>query len=107
MKDLPVDRKTGGAMYVQVLLMVHADKTLDITGLVQPRQAVVIETTMDRLGPGQVLSVITNDATAREIVQALCAERGDALLDTTREGGAFHFTIRKQTATTAATLSKG
>ena len=87
--------------------MAHADKTLDITGLVQPRQATVIKTIMDGLGPGQVLSVITNDATARESVQALCADRGYALLEATREGGTFHFTIRKQGLAAAATRSKG
>ena len=106
-KGLPVEQRNGEAVCSQSLLMAHADKTLDITGLVQPRPAIVIETTMGQLGPGQVLSVITNDAAARESVQALCAERGYALLETTREGGTFHFTIRKGITATAAALPQG
>ena len=76
--------------------MAQADKTLDIKGLVQPRPAIVIEKTMSQLGPGQVLSVITNDAGARESIPALCAERGYALLETTVQGGALRFTIQKR-----------
>jgi len=106
-KDLRVDLWNGQAVYVQGLLMAHADKTLDIIGLVEPRPAIVIEMTMGQLGPGQILSVITNDAAARESVQALCAERGYALLETTREGGTFHFTIQKKISVTAVTPSRG
>ncbi|MHB8843665.1 MAG: sulfurtransferase TusA family protein [Nitrospirota bacterium] len=76
--------------------MAQADKTLDIKGLVQPRPAIVIEMTMNQLGPGQVLSVITNDAAARESVAALCAQRGYALLETTVQDGAIQFTIQKK-----------
>ena len=83
--------------------MAHADKTLDIKGLVRPRPAIVIAMTMDQLEPGQVLSVITNDAAARETVPALCAERGYALLETTNEGGTLRFTIQKKTLMTSGT----
>lgn len=76
--------------------MAQADKTLDIKGLVEPRPAIVIEKTMNQLGPGQVLSVITNDTGARESIPALCAERGYALLEMTAQGGAICFTIQKR-----------
>jgi len=76
--------------------MAQADKTLDIKGLVQPRPTIVIETTMDQLDPGQVLSVITNDAGARESVPSLCAQRGYVLLETIVQGGTFRFTIQKR-----------
>jgi TusA-related sulfurtransferase len=75
--------------------MVHADKTLDIKGLVQPRPVLVIETTMAKLDHGQILSVITNDAGTRESIPALCSHRGYILLETTVQGGAFYFTIQK------------
>lgn len=96
MNDSPVDQQKARAVSVQGLLMAHADKTLDIKGLVQPRPAIVIEMTMNQLDPGQVLSVITNDAAARESVPALCAQRGYALLETTVQGGTFLFTIQKR-----------
>ena len=89
------------------LIMAHADKTLDIKGLVEPRPAIVIEMTMDQLRPGQVLSVIANDAAARESVQALCAERGYVLLEMTRVGSTFHFTIQKRNASAYGTSSRG
>jgi len=75
--------------------MVHADKTLDIKGLVQPRPAIVIETTMAKLVHGQILSVITNDAGARESIPALCSDRGYTLLETTMHGATLYFTIQK------------
>jgi len=87
--------------------MAHADKTLDIKGLVQPRPAIVIERTMNQLGPGQVLSVITNDAASRESIETLCAERGYALLETAREGGTFHFMILKRNVATNETPMRG
>lgn len=94
-------------MFVLGLLMAHADKTLDIKGLVQPRPVIVIETTMNQLDPGQVLSVITNDAAARESVPVLCAQRGYALLEMKRVGGTFHFKIQKKTLTESGTPSRG
>ncbi len=90
-----VDGRDGRAVNKTGLLMAQADKTLDIKGLVQPRPAIVIEMTMNQLGPGQVLSVITNDAGARESVPALCARHGYALLETTVQGRTIYFTIQK------------
>jgi len=78
--------------------MIKADKTLDIQGLVHPRSRVVIEMTMARLDPGQTLTVITDDMSAKEIVPALCSHLDYTLLESGREGRALSFTIRKGTS---------
>jgi TusA-related sulfurtransferase len=106
-KDFRVEQQSGFAAYRQDSVMAHADKTLDIKGLVQPRPAIVIEMTMNQLDPGQVLSVITNDAGAKESVPALCTRRGYALLETSVEGGTFHFQIQKKILTKSGTPPGG
>jgi len=78
--------------------MLKADKTLDIQGLVHPRSRIVIETTMSRLDPGQMLKVITDDMSAKESVPALCSYLGYKLLEVGREGRAILFTIQKVTS---------
>jgi TusA-related sulfurtransferase len=90
-----MDQQNRLTAHGQDVLMVYADKTLDIKGLVQPRPAIVIEATMVKLGHGQILSVITNDAHARESIPALCSHRGYSILETTVQGGTFYFTIQK------------
>jgi len=75
--------------------MITADKTLDIKGLVRPRPVIVIEMIMNRLDRGQVLAVITNDASTRDTVPELCARRGYELLETTVQGNRLRFTIQK------------
>ncbi len=90
-----MDRQNRLTAHGQGLVMVNADKTLDIKGLVQPRPAIVIETTMAKLDHGQILSVITNDAGAKESIPALCSHRGYTLLETTEQGGTLYFTIQK------------
>ena len=77
------------------MVMVKADKTLDIQGLIHPRSRVVIEMTMTGLVPGQTLTVITNDINTKESVPSLCSHRGYTLLEAQEEGGTFSYTIRK------------
>lgn len=93
---MQVDQRNRLISQGQDVYMITADKTLDIKGLVQPRPVIVIEMTMDRLDQGQVLAVITNDASTREAVPALCARRGYALLETTVQGNRLQFTIQKK-----------
>jgi TusA-related sulfurtransferase len=75
--------------------IVQTDKTLDIKGLSGQRPAILTGRTLDDMGPGQVLQVITNEAAARQSIPELCRGRGCEILDVREEGGTLCFIIRK------------
>jgi TusA-related sulfurtransferase len=75
--------------------IVQTDKTLDIKGLSGPRPAILTGRTLDDMSPGQVLQVITNEATTRQSIPELCKGRGCEILDVREDGSTLCFTIRK------------
>lgn len=75
--------------------MVKTDKTLDIRGLVSPRPEAVARNTLESMGPGQVLTVITTDVTAKRKLPSLCENLGCTLLELREDGGTLYFQIRK------------
>lgn len=75
--------------------MVEPDKTLDVKGLVPPRPTIITCDTLEKMSPGQVLRVITNNMTTKETIPSMCAERGYQLIDIKEEAGKIYFIIRK------------
>jgi TusA-related sulfurtransferase len=75
--------------------IVQSDKTLDITGLSGPRPTILTGLTLDDMRAGQVLQVITNEATTRQSIPELCRGRGYELLGVQEDGRTLCFTIRK------------
>jgi len=71
------------------------DKTLDIRGLVCPRPKVVTERTLEKMGSGQSLQVITDDMSTRQSIPSFCESRGYEILAFRENMGILYFTIRK------------
>ena len=71
------------------------DKTLDIRGLVCPRPKVVTERTLEKMGPGQSLQVITDDMSTRQSIPLFCESRRYEILALRENKGILYFTIRK------------
>ena len=74
---------------------VTVDKTLDIKGINSPRLQELTVNTMESMNSGQVLRVITDDASTRTIMPTLCNKCGYMLVETEEYDGALYYTIRK------------
>jgi TusA-related sulfurtransferase len=75
--------------------MVRTDKTLDIQGLISPRAETITGNTLAAMEPGQVLTVVTTDRTARQKLPSLCETLGCTLLELREDRGTLYFQIRK------------
>ncbi len=71
------------------------DKTLDVRGLVCPRAKAVTERTLEKMGSGQSLQVITDDITAEQSLTSFCESWGYKILAIRADAGILFFTIRK------------
>ncbi len=71
------------------------DKTLDVRGLVCPRAKAVAEHTLEKMGFGQSLQVITDDIAAKQSLTSFCETQGYEILAIREEGGILYFTIKK------------
>lgn len=76
--------------------MLHADKTLDVKGLVSPRPEILAQKTLAAMTAGQVLTVITTDPAARQKLPPVCERIGCRVLGFTEERGTLYFQILKQ-----------
>jgi len=75
--------------------MIQTDKTLDIKGLAGLRAETLTWNTLNTMDPGQVLTVVTTDRSAREKLMRLCEHLGCTLLSLREEGGTLCVQIRK------------
>jgi tRNA 2-thiouridine synthesizing protein A len=70
--------------------------TLDCTGLSCPMPILKTKKAMDTLQPGQVLKMIATDPGSVPDINAWTRKTGNALLETTQEGGKYVFYLQKK-----------
>lgn len=73
----------------------NIDKTLDIKGLADQRQAEVAERILNMMTKGQTLKVVTDSVGSRRIFPLLCEHLGCSLLSMEEAGGIVSFVVRK------------
>lgn len=73
----------------------NIDKTLDIKGLADQRQAEVAERILNMMTKGQTLKVVTDSAGSRRIFPLLCEHLGCNLLSVEEAGGIVSFVVQK------------
>lgn len=75
--------------------MQRPDKTLDIQGIAGRRARALAMQTLELMGPGQVLKLITSEKDATCVIAALCREEGYVLLEEVIEGAGYSFLIQR------------
>jgi TusA-related sulfurtransferase len=74
---------------------IRADKTLDVTGLVDLRLKQVVTDIVMTLAGGTVLRVVTDNRSAMTALPGLCKDLGCSLLSLEESGGITCLMIRK------------
>jgi TusA-related sulfurtransferase len=74
---------------------ISPDVVVDAKGLISPMPVLKAKKAIDRLGQGQVLSVIADDATTPSDISILVERLGLELLRTIERRGTTEFYIRK------------
>jgi tRNA 2-thiouridine synthesizing protein A len=71
------------------------DKELDTSGLNCPMPVMKTKKMLQSLTAGQVLHLLATDVGTKSDIPALVNKTGDQIVETSEEGGKFHFYIRK------------
>ena len=71
------------------------DKELDTTGLNCPMPVMKTKKMLQSLEAGQVLHLLATDVGTKSDIPALVNKTGDQIVETSEEGGKFHFYIKK------------
>jgi len=71
------------------------DKELDTTGLTCPMPIMKCKKILQTLTAGQVLHMMATDPGTKSDIPALVGKTGDQIIETSEEGGKFHFYIKK------------
>ena len=71
------------------------DKELDTSGLNCPMPVMKTKKMLQSLEAGQVLHLLATDVGTKSDIPALVNKTGDQIVETSEEGGKFHFYIRK------------
>jgi tRNA 2-thiouridine synthesizing protein A len=71
------------------------DKELDASGLTCPMPIMKTKKMLQTLSTGQVLHLVATDPGTKSDIPALLGKTGDQILETSEEGGKFHFYIKK------------
>lgn len=72
------------------------DKELDARGLSCPLPIVKTKKSLNDMTSGQVLKVVSTDSGSIKDMQAFANQTGNPLLETSEEGGAYVFFLRKK-----------
>jgi tRNA 2-thiouridine synthesizing protein A len=72
------------------------DKELDARGLSCPLPIVKTKKSLNDMTSGQVLKVLSTDSGSVKDMQAFANQTGNPLLETTQEGGAYVFYMKKK-----------
>jgi len=72
------------------------DKELDARGLSCPLPIVKTKKSLNDMSSGQVLKVLSTDSGSVKDMQAFANQTGNPLLETSQEGGAFVFYMKKK-----------
>jgi len=71
------------------------DTELDTSGLTCPMPVMKCKKTLQALAAGQVLHLMATDPGTKSDIPALVGKTGDQILETSEEGGKYHFYIKK------------
>ena len=76
--------------------MADFDQELDACGLNCPLPILRAKKSLSSLDSGQVLKIIATDPGAVKDFEAFARQTGNELLESSEEGGKFHFLVRKK-----------
>jgi tRNA 2-thiouridine synthesizing protein A len=71
-------------------------KTLDLKGLSCPLPIIKTAKAMKELAPGQLLEAYATDPGAVPDFKAWAQSTGNPLVESSQEGGVFHFVLKKK-----------
>ncbi|GAB4333730.1 MAG: hypothetical protein Kow0089_02550 [Desulfobulbaceae bacterium] len=72
-----------------------ADQVLNIAGILRPQSLFLVRKTLERIGPGKTLEIISDEKNAREILAGICPRKRYKLLEKKITGGLFHYIVLK------------
>ena len=75
--------------------MSEFDQELDTSGLNCPMPVMKTKKALKGMDAGQVLHVIATDAGSAEDIPDLLDSTGDSMVETSQDGGTWHFYIKK------------
>jgi tRNA 2-thiouridine synthesizing protein A len=70
-------------------------ETLDTRGLYCPLPILKASKTIEQMGKGEVLKVLSTDPGSKRDFESWCRRTGNKLLETTEENGVFTYIIEK------------
>jgi tRNA 2-thiouridine synthesizing protein A len=73
----------------------HADRTLDATGLYCPEPVMMLHNSVREIESGQILLVIATDPSTERDIPKFCTFLGHELVATGHENDIFRYYIRK------------
>ena len=76
--------------------MADFDQELDACGLNCPLPILRAKKSLSSLDSGQILKIIATDPGAVKDFEAFARQTGNELLESSEEGGKFHFLVRKK-----------
>jgi tRNA 2-thiouridine synthesizing protein A len=74
---------------------VKAVRTLDCLGLYCPEPLLQTRENIDRIEPGEILEVITDDPAAEEDIKRFARRAGHEVVSYEKDGGSMRFLIRR------------
>ncbi|HEX3177428.1 MAG TPA: sulfurtransferase TusA family protein [Methylomirabilota bacterium] len=76
-------------------MLIVADRKLDCIGLFCPMPILKTRDAIERMAPGQVLEMTSDDPASEADMQSWTARTGHALLEIDKHGPVFRFVLRK------------
>ncbi len=71
------------------------DQELDARGLNCPLPILRAKKTLNGMAAGEILKIVSTDPGSVKDFEAFASQTGNTLLDSTEEGGEFHFMMKK------------
>jgi tRNA 2-thiouridine synthesizing protein A len=75
--------------------MLNADLEVDARGLNCPLPILRAKKGINTLNSGQVLKIVATDPGSVKDLEAFCKQTGNEMLESSQQGGEYHFNIRK------------
>jgi tRNA 2-thiouridine synthesizing protein A len=76
-------------------MTLHADHTLDATGLYCPEPVMLLHNRVRDIGAGETLEVVATDPSTQRDIPRFCAFLGHELLQQEEAEGTFRYLLRK------------
>ncbi|MDD9858703.1 MAG: sulfurtransferase TusA family protein [Gammaproteobacteria bacterium] len=75
--------------------MIEVTRELDTRGLNCPLPILRAKKTLNQMGAGEVLGIVSTDPGSVKDFEAFAAQTGNELLESSEVDGEFHFKVRK------------